>query len=67
MAASGHRSAGHAALNWASGETRSNVLSGLPPLQVGEDFHVPIEAGGAASEVLTYGRIYLPWMFGEAC
>lgn len=50
-----------------SEEIQCNALSGFPPLQSGEDFHVPGEAGGAAGEVLADGRIGLPGMFGEAC
>jgi hypothetical protein len=33
------------------------VLSGVSALQVGEDFHVPIKAGGTACEVLADRRI----------
>jgi hypothetical protein len=42
------------------------VLSGLPALQVNQNFHVAVEAGGTAGEVLWDKRIGLLGVLGQA-
>lgn len=42
------------------------MLSGFPALQVSEDFHVAVEAGGTAGEVLRDKRIGFVGVLGQS-